>query len=394
MLPGVAPSRPCVLFWVQHLLGSGHLHRIAAIAAALAGRGVHAVIASGGMPLSGLALGGAQLVQLEPVRAADARFSALVDADGRAAGAALFATRRRRLHALLAELDPAAVVTETFPFGRRALAGEALALLAAARRRRAPMVSSVRDILQRPRRAERLDDMLATARAHYHRIMVHGDPRIAAFAVSFPPAARLGQRLVHTGYVARPGPVATPEPGGPGAGEVVVSAGSGAVAAPLLAAARAARAFSRRAGNRSWRLLAGVPGHAASLAGAPGVVVEANRADFPRLLANCAVSVSQGGYNTVTDLYLARARAVVVPYGGGGESEQAERAARLAGPGGPLVLAEAELTPESLAAAVDGAFDRPRLDAAAIDLGGGARSARLLCHWIGHDLLDQDRPGP
>lgn len=389
MPPGAAPSRPCVLFWVQHLLGSGHLHRIAAIAATLAGRGVHAVIASGGMPLCGLALGGAKLVQLEPVRAADAHFSALVDGDGRAASAALFAARRQRLQALVAELAPAAVVTETFPFGRRALAGEALALLAAARRR-ALIVSSVRDILQRPRRAERLDDMLATARAHYHRIMVHGDPRIAAFAASFPPAERLGDRLVHTGYVARPGPVAAPEAAGPGAGEVVVSAGSGAVAAPLLAAARAGRAFSRRGGSRNWRLLTGTPERAASLAGAPGVVVEANRADFPRLLANCAVSVSQGGYNTVTDLYLARARAVVVPYAGGGESEQAERAARLVGPAGPLVLAEAGLTPETLAAAVDCAFDRPRLDAAAIDLGGAARSARLLCHWIGHELPNHE----
>ena len=388
-MKGDPGPRPAVLFWVQHLLGSGHLHRIAAIAAALAARGVRVTIASGGLPPAVLETGGATLVQLEPVRAADAGFSALVDGDGRPAGAALFARRRQRLEALVAELNPAAVVTETFPFGRRLLAGEALALLAAARAegRRPAIVSSVRDILQRPRRPQRLQEMLATALAHYHRVMVHGDPAIADFAASFPPAARLGRRLCHSGYVARPGPIGETEAQGPGGGEVVVSAGSGTVGGKLLAAARRARSFSRRAGDRRWRLLAGEPARAAAIAPAAGVIVEANRTDFRRLLANCAVSVSQGGYNTVIDLYLARARAVVVPYAGGGESEQAERAARLTAVGGPLPLSEAELAPETLAAAVDRAFERPRLDAAALDLGGAERSARLLCRWIGHGRL-------
>src|SRR5882724_6670151 len=73
-----------VLIHVQHLLGTGHLRRAAAIAAALAQRGAVVTLLSGGPPVANLAVGGARLVQLHPVRAADATFRTLLDADGRA----------------------------------------------------------------------------------------------------------------------------------------------------------------------------------------------------------------------------------------------------------------------------------------------------------------------
>lgn len=74
--------RPRLLLHVQHLLGTGHLRRMAAIAEALAARGAEIVLVSGGTPLADLSLGDAEFVQLPPARAQDARFKTLMTPDG------------------------------------------------------------------------------------------------------------------------------------------------------------------------------------------------------------------------------------------------------------------------------------------------------------------------
>ncbi|MBC6440997.1 MAG: glycosyltransferase [Rhodospirillales bacterium] len=371
-----------VLFWVQHLLGSGHLRRIASIARALAAREVEAVVASGGLPIAHLDIGDAHLVQLPPVRTADVTFSRLVDGDGCPVDETLLASRRAILTDLVAETHPSVVVTETFPFGRRVLHHEAMTLLdAAATLSPAPrIVASVRDILQRTSCPEKAMTMRDIALARYDHVLVHGDPGLVRFGDSFPCADDLGERVIHTGYIAdTPRTIAQ---AGDGADEVIVSAGGGAVGERLLETAIAAQRHATVTGHLVWRILTGDRSTAAAVRGAGGgMVVEPNRADFPDLLARCRVSVSQGGYNTATDLFRARARAVVVPFAEGGETEQSDRAARLAGRGMIVMLSEAALSPATLAKAIDRAAALPRLDPDTIDLDGAERSADLLCSW-------------
>ncbi len=373
-----------VLFWVQHLLGSGHLKRTALIASALAERGVETVIASGGMPLGTLDTGGARLVQLPVVGARDGSFTELVDDAGRPVDETHMERRRRRLEDLVAGLRPRLVVTETWPFGRRKLGAEVLAFLEAARRvnPRTQVVSSVRDILQRSAKPERYASMRDLALAHCDHVMVHGSAGFVPFSETFPWTGALDSRLVHTGYVAAP-PLAEIDPRGPGADEVLVSSGGGAVGKQLLDTAAMARSRSRRASGRTWRLLTGEGALSAVRAG-PGLVVETNRRDFPHLLARCAVSVSQGGYNTVIDLVRTRARAVICPWSGDGETEQAERARHMQTMGMAEVLPEEDLSAQTLAEAVDRAFDLEPPVAGIIRLDGAVTSARLLEKWMRH----------
>src|SRR5918995_6928335 len=108
-----------VLFWVQHLLGSGHLRRAATLARAIAARGLRVVVASGGTPAPWLGREGIELVQLPPVRAGDLNFTGLLDEHDRPIDDRWRALRRDRLLALFEELRPRLVVTEMFPFGRR-----------------------------------------------------------------------------------------------------------------------------------------------------------------------------------------------------------------------------------------------------------------------------------
>jgi predicted glycosyltransferase len=139
--------------------------------------------------------------------------------------------------------------------------------------------------------------------------------------------------------------------------------------------------------DRPWRLLAGA-GLAADdrrelLEGAGyGLQVEPAREDFPALLSRCAVSISQGGYNTVVDLLASRAPAVVVPFEADGEREQRLRAERLTEMGLLRLLPEAELVPERLAAEADAAAATGAPAPHGIDLGGAGHSTRLLRRWL------------
>jgi len=89
------------------------------------------------------------------------------------------------------------------------------------------------------------------------------------------------------------------------------------------------------------------------------------------------VSVSQAGYNTVLDILATRARAVLVPFAAGRETEQLVRAERLAALGAAELVRENELSPQSLAAAIERAAAREPATVA-IDTGGAAYTARLI----------------
>ena len=370
-----------VLFYVQHLLGIGHLKRAATVVRALQDAGLEVTLVSGGPPVPGLEVGNARLVQLDPVRAGDLYFKVLLDASGQTVDDEFRRRRRDRLLAIFRELRPNIVVTELFPFGRRQLRSELLPLIEAAwaMQPRPALVSSVRDILVQPPKPERVTEMVDLADRWYDLVLVHGDPTLIPFEHTFPLADRLKGRIRYTGYVVDPPPA---NAGAAGRGEVIVSAGGGAVSEPLLAAALEARAMTRLA-DAPWRLLAGPSldddAVAWLRAAAPaGVTIERARPDFTTLLANCTLSISQGGYNTVMEVLATRCRAVVVPYAGGLETEQTLRARLLAGRGALTVVDESALSPATLAAAVEAALSGPRPDAAGLDTGGAAATARML----------------
>lgn len=350
-----------VFFYVQHLLGIGHLKRAATLAAALRQAGFEVTLASGGAPVPGI-----EVLQLPPVSSPD--FKQLLDEHGRAVDERW---KERRTAALLdayRNAQPDVLIVELFPFGRRQMRFELIPLLEEAR---SLVVCSVRDILQ-PNPAREAEAAERFER-YFDRLLVHGDPRVAPFERSFAAAARLAGKLAYTGYV-----VDDIAEGDAGGGEVLVSCGGGAVGRRLLATAVAARPLTKLR-ERPWRLLAGA--NAAEFKG-EGVIVERFRDDFTVRLRNCVLSVSQAGYNTVVETLKARARAVLVPFAGGGESEQTMRAKLLAARGLVHVVEEDMLSAQTLAAAIDRAAAAPRPAPEAIDLGGARRTAELLREWL------------
>lgn len=378
-----------VLFYVQHLLGIGHLRRALRIVDALADHGIRVTLVSGGEPLSDyMATSAERVVQLCPIRARDAGFKDLVDAIGRPVDDELRGARRAVLLDAFAATQPDAILIEAFPFGRRAFRFELDALIAAAwsRRPRPLVLCSLRDIVVVPEAAARRREILDRVRGDFDFVLVHGDPAFIPLEASFPAASEIADRLIYTGYVGDAGQTAGANHGPDegqmaGTDEVVVSVGGGAVGGALLSTA----IETHRRGfwaDRRWRLLAGPnlseAEFAALAAGLPeGVALERYRPDFPQLLRRCRVSVSQAGYNTVLDILAARTTAVVVPFASQRETEQSLRAERLASCGVLEMVRESELSPERLAAAIDRAVARGP-QPVSIDTGGARRTASLI----------------
>ena len=113
-----------------------------------------------------------------------------------------------------------------------------------------------------------------------------------------------------------------------------------------------------------------------------GVIVERARPDFTTLMANCALSISQGGYNTVMEMMAARTRGVIVPYAGGLETEQTLRARLLENRSGIRSIPEERLNADNLARAVNTALKAPPPDAKGLNTGGADTSARLIGEWF------------
>lgn len=385
---GPSSKAPRALFYVQHLLGIGHLKRAATLSRAMEAVGFRVSIISGGKTVPGVNIGDASFVQLPPIRSKDEHFSEMLDDNDQPVDDSLRLARRELLLETVSKLQPNLVLTELFPFGRRHLRSEIIPMIEAAHQLtpRPQIVCSVRDILVEPQKKERGPEMVELVRKYYDKVLVHGDPKLIPFDETFPLAGQIEDRLSYTGYVVDPAPV--PDlVNGPGTDEIIVSAGGGALSEPLFNAAIEARPKTVFA-NKIWRLLAGpsLPADAFSRLKAKlpdGVILERARPDFTTVLGNCALSISQGGYNTVMDVLAARVRAVIAPYAGGKETEQTLRAKLLSAGGLLQVVQEKDLSPKNLAKAVNAAASNAKPTSDGIATDGASRSAAMLARLVG-----------
>lgn len=369
-----------VLIVVTHLLGAGHLSRALTLARAFAAEGHCVTVASGGVPVPQFDCRAVDLVQLPPLRSDGADFTTLLTAQGLSADAAYLTSRSDMLCALAQDLAPDIVITELYPFGRRILRAEFLALLqvVAAQRPRPVILASVRDILAPPSRPERAVAADEVVTRFYQGVLVHSDPAITRLQESWPVSDVLAAKLIYTGYVT-PAP-AEPHPDAAGTDEVLVSAGSGAVGTTLFNVAIAA---ARLSGNRRWRILVGGAGSAdrirdlTALAGSAAVIIEPARSDFRQMLRHAACSVSLCGYNTALDLLQAGTPAVFVPFDEGGEVEQTIRAHSLSAYPGIRMLVAEDLTPHALLEAMAQAMATRPAQSLQPDFDGAAQTVQV-----------------
>jgi len=339
--------QPRVMLYVQHLLGIGHLMRARRIASALDNDGFQVTLVTGGLPVAGFESSNIDQVALASMAVRDGSFSELTDVDGNTIDDAFKARRSQHLLDVFERVRPDVVMLEAFPFGRRQLRFELMPLINSihASVPKPMLVTSLRDVLQRNRKAGRDEETAKLVIEYFDKVLVHGDPSFATLDETFPYAADIADKIVYTGLVSGPSPDKTTQ-----TFDIVVSAGGGAVGSSLVRACLQAAAALPKL--KSWCVITGpnlpqneydeladdVPAN---------VTLARFRTDFVSLLSNASLSISQAGYNTVSDILQARCRALLIPFSSHGETEQADRATRLKRLGLASVLIDDALSDES-----------------------------------------------
>lgn len=370
-----------VLIQVTHLLGAGHLTRAAALATACVECGHRVTLVSGGMPNALSRHENVDFIQLPPVRIQGTAFTRLLDADGAPVSEKYLAERQAMAVATVSECRPNIVLTELFPFGRRVLASEFLAVMTAARQQARPVsiFASIRDILAPPSRPERAQETLSRLTEYYDAVLVHGDETIVPLDASWPVDDSLRPFLNYTGYIDNPAPPVGRNTREEAPADIIVSGGSSAAGLKIFETALATAKLS----SRRWHLLVGngvtdTNFERLSRDASANVQVERARPDFRNLLEQASLSISQCGYNTAVDLLGLPVRRLFVPFEDGGETEQLLRARTLESRGLAKVLRQPDLAADTLLDMTENMLRTELARQADIRLDGGMESVRIM----------------
>ncbi|MBB45031.1 MAG: glycosyl transferase [Rhodospirillaceae bacterium] len=375
-------NKPRLMIYVQNLLGIGHLRRAAGISRAAVKKGFDVRFVSGGFPIKDLNIGGAEFYQIPPVRSLDGDFKTLVTKNNKEIDDLWRNRRRQLLLDLFEKIRPQILLTELFPFGRRQFRFELIPLLTKAKEANccSQVVCSMRDILVTKPRHDRNLEIVETLENFYQKILVHGDRKVISLAETFPLEKRISHLIEYTGYVLTPSHIG--DTGKDGTGEIIVSAGGGAVGFATLP-----KIFNLRneiaIRDFPWRFVTGphMPTeifNELSAKGTNDTFVERSRPDLPAVISRAKLSISQAGYNTIAELMNAGTPAVVVPYEGGVETEQRLRSDLLAKRSFLQVVDENELNVNSLNNAIFRALNNKPVKKLNISLDGASSTANLL----------------
>jgi predicted glycosyltransferase len=377
---------PTLLFYCQHSLGIGHLTRSFALVQALTRR-FHVVFLNGGRLPPGVQVPPEMVrIDLPPLGMDDGH--TVVSRDGVFDVASAQAERRRLIDKAVADAQPAVLLVELFPFGRKKFANEILPMIRAARSQRnheALVMCSLRDILVDARPDQRHHDDRARwlTDRYFDAVIVHSDPAFARLEDSFHPTRPMRTPVLYSGYVV---PTRDRTSIAPRGKHLLVSAGGGIVGEALFRTVLAARALLAQ--PLPIRLIAGpfLPeAHWQALnelvLGLPDVELVRHVPDMVSEMRAARASLSQCGYNTALDLVVSGVPALVVPYQTATENEQSQRAERLAAQGAVLQERAATLCPDKLATAIDRLLCfAPRPTALALD--GAERSTSLMAELL------------
>ncbi|QUM81564.1 hypothetical protein HWV01_15365 [Moritella sp. 5] len=376
-------SAPRIMYYVQYLLGIGHVRRSSLIVQALCEQGAHVDVIFGGMPVPSMSFGNATMHQLMAVKSADSGFSGLVKADNSSVTDDDKKERTQALLALCETLQPDLIVTETYPFGRRQMRFELLPLLNWVKSQSNPpvLVSSIRDILQR-RSAVREQEYVNLVQTYYQHVLVHGDKNFYPLEKSFPVAGMIADKISYSGYVCPT--MENSATSQKTRDTIVVSVGGGSIGKDILVAVMALF-NSGFAADKKWLLITGPNMDSADKAyfkaqEQSNLQVVDLADDFLKELSNAYVSISRAGYNTVMDLLLTGVPAVVIPFEGEGETEQLARSEILVEGRVLQSVKNDELSVETLKSAINTAVGSTAKKVN-IDNQGAHKSAKLLIEW-------------
>ena len=369
-----------IVVYCQHVLGVGHLHRAIELCRTFTAHEV--LLVTGGPPVGVKLPANVHQMQL-PALKMDSDFGGLSTVDPDLDLEEVKRQRKELLHGLFLADRPDCLITELYPFGRKAFRFELDPLLKTIKDSpdlHCGVFSSVRDILvEKDNAAKHEARVVKLLNRYFDGVFIHADPQLVRLEETFGRFNEIKVPLIYTGYIA-----SHPSPGARrylrqklGLAEdeilIVASAGGGQVGMKLLQATVSAvhlvtrrmslklvvftGPFMARENRRRLRQMAG-----------DWATIETFSNEFLSYLAAADLSISMGGYNTTMNILSTQVPALVLPFAQ--NREQHLRAGRLAARQALTVLADEDLAPDRLAAKIMATIDRPMRKRNTFDLDG------------------------
>ena len=360
-----------VLMYCQHVLGVGHLVRSLEIVRALKDWDV--TFLNGGDLCPGMEFPPqTEVVNLPPIKS-ESDFKTILASENGQDLEAVKRIRARRIQAEFARIQPDVFLLEMFPFGRKHFAYELVPVLEQIRLKKMPtsVVCSLRDILVNNKRNQAQHDERAITlmNRYFDLLLVHADPRFQTLDETFPQVRELQCDIRYTGFVSQAAPQTLEAPSDLQASDqpmILVSIGGGRVGYELVECALQASAHLRTILPHRMMILTGpyMPEEQfqqlqQAAEGQEQVVIQRYTSEFLSLLQQASLSVSMAGYNTCMNLIATGTKALVVPFTGGGNTEQTIRAEKLAQLGVVGVVSPSQLQPDYLAERMIQALQAP-----------------------------------
>lgn len=375
-------AAPRVLFYSHNGVGVGHFRRQLRLATELRRRrpdaaillisGSHAPSALSG-PL------GFDVVSLPSIKMVD-RYETWIPRQPGLSIREVIRIRRDLLRQTVRRFKPDLLVADFMPAGPYGELLDALEELAAIGGR---AVAGFRDIIDEPGFVRDLwwrTGVYETLREHYGTVLVYGSRSVVDFRAALQFDRTLADRLIYTGYLT--GSARQPSAGAASAPDLIACTGGGVDGGVLLEAA--ILALRQTDDQRQNVLVVGGPllseaelVRLRGLAEGSRITVSRFVLDLDRQIADTKLVVTMPGYNTTCELLSGHARAIVVPRRGPSQ-EQRLRAAWLSSWGRAGVVDPDELTPETLAAAIETARGKPVPASAPVQLEGIERTGEIL----------------
>ncbi len=379
-----------VLIYCQHVLGMGHLVRSLEIVRALTDWDV--TFLNGGDLCPGMEFPPqAKIVNLPPIKS-ESDFKTIIAGEQGQDLDVVKRTRASRIQAEFARIQPDVFLIEMFPFGRKHFAFELVPVLEQIRLNKMPtaVVCSLRDILVNNKRnqAQHNERAITLMNRYFDLLLVHADPRFQTLDETFPRVSELRCEIRYTGFVSQgvPKPLDTAPAPPSDQPMILVSIGGGRVGYELVECALQASAQLRASFPHRMMMLTGpyMPEEQfqqlhKSAAMQEQVTILQYTPDFLSYLRESSLSISMAGYNTCMNLLTTGTKALVVPFTGGGNTEQTIRAEKLAQLGVVGVVSPSQLQPDYLAERMIQALQTPsQTQTLSLDQAGAMKTAICL----------------
>jgi ATP-binding cassette, subfamily B, bacterial len=365
-----------VLFYSHNGVGVGHLQRQLDLATAYRERHQDSVVllASGSHGASMFKIpAGIDYVKLPSLQMVD-RYRTWTPRELPLPLRDVIELRAELLQQTVKTVSPDLLVADFMPAGPY---GELLPALDELERSGGRAVAGFRDVIDDPGFVRQLWAEAGTydvLRRHYPSICVYGDPRTFDFITAYGFDDELASRVRYTGYLGRRSPPTNRKAAAHERPFVVATSGGGVDGPTLLQTFVGAAASLQPKVGGTWLAVTGPlmsdDDHVevASLAEEHRIDVQRVIPELRNTIAAADCVVSMAGYNTVCDIMSYRRRSVLVPRTRPSR-EQSLRAQRLRAWGVADVIDADELSPESLADAIETALAEPA-PSAALPLGG------------------------